>query len=151
MPPPPKKSVLHRAVVKGMPPVGRLVAERDSLRRRLEESRRREAALTRKVEELTATVELQDRVSGGAPEGLGYLFIVTYGRSGSTLLQGILNSIPGYLIRGENRAALFHLYSLREHPRHREGDPDPAEAARPAEVVVRPGPVPRGRRDRRDA
>lgn len=30
------------------------------------------------------------------------VLIVTYGRSGSTLLQGILNSIPGCLIRGEN-------------------------------------------------
>lgn len=28
--------------------------------------------------------------------------VVTYGRSGSTLLQGILNAIPGVLIRGEN-------------------------------------------------
>jgi hypothetical protein len=39
-----------------------------------------------------------------------YLFIVTYGRSGSTLLQGVLDSIPGYLIRGENRAMMDHLY-----------------------------------------
>ena len=31
---------------------------------------------------------------------------MTYGRSGSTLVQGLLNSIPGYLIRGENSAAL---------------------------------------------
>ena len=30
------------------------------------------------------------------------VFIVTYGRSGSTLLQNLLNSLPGYLIRGEN-------------------------------------------------
>lgn len=35
-----------------------------------------------------------------------YIFILTYGRSGSTLLQGILNSIPGVLIRGENNATL---------------------------------------------
>ncbi len=42
------------------------------------------------------------------PEG-GYVFIVTYGRSGSTLLQNLLNSIPGYQIRGENNNALFHL------------------------------------------
>jgi len=41
---------------------------------------------------------------------LGYLFVVTYGRSGSTLLMGLLNSIPGYLIRGENWDALHHLY-----------------------------------------
>jgi hypothetical protein len=41
---------------------------------------------------------------------LGYLFVVTYGRSGSTLLMGLLNSIPGYLVRGENWDALRHLY-----------------------------------------
>ena len=37
-------------------------------------------------------------------------FVVTYGRSGSTLLTGILNTIPGYLIRGENRDAVHHLF-----------------------------------------
>jgi hypothetical protein len=41
---------------------------------------------------------------------LDYLFVVTYGRSGSTLVSGLLNAIPGYLIRGENRDALHHLY-----------------------------------------
>lgn len=39
----------------------------------------------------------------------GYVFIVTYGRSGSTLLQNVLNSIDGYCIRGENNNSLFHL------------------------------------------
>jgi hypothetical protein len=43
-------------------------------------------------------------------EGLTYVFVVTYGRSGSTLLAGILNAVPGYLIRGENRDALHHLF-----------------------------------------
>jgi hypothetical protein len=43
-------------------------------------------------------------------DDLGYLFVMTYGRSGSTLLQGVLNSIPGYLIRGENRQVLQHLH-----------------------------------------
>ncbi|SMO97833.1 sulfotransferase [Paracoccus laeviglucosivorans] len=32
----------------------------------------------------------------------GYVFVVTYGRSGSTLTQSLLNAIPGYVIRGEN-------------------------------------------------
>lgn len=32
----------------------------------------------------------------------GYVFVVTYGRSGSTLTQVLLNTIPGYCIRGEN-------------------------------------------------
>lgn len=38
-----------------------------------------------------------------------YLFIITYGRSGSTLLQGVLNSIPQYCIRGENNGVLQYL------------------------------------------
>jgi len=38
-----------------------------------------------------------------------FVFIVAYGRSGSTLLQGILNAIPGVLIRGENAGALHGL------------------------------------------
>lgn len=46
------------------------------------------------------------------PADLDYLFILTYGRSGSTLLQGILNSIPGYLIRGENRQVLRHFWEV---------------------------------------
>ena len=45
---------------------------------------------------------------------LDYLFVVTYGRSGSTLLMGLLNSIPGYLIRGENWNALHHLFRFHQ-------------------------------------
>ena len=40
-----------------------------------------------------------------------YLFTLTYARSGSTLLQNILNSVPGVLFRGENAGALNGLYS----------------------------------------
>jgi hypothetical protein len=39
-----------------------------------------------------------------------YVFIVTYGRSGSTLLMSLLNTIPGYRINGENYNALYRLY-----------------------------------------
>ena len=39
----------------------------------------------------------------------GFVFVVTYGRSGSTVLQNLLNSIPGYCIRGENGNAAYHL------------------------------------------
>lgn len=38
------------------------------------------------------------------------ILIVTYGRSGSTLLQGVLNSIEGCLIRGENNNFCFPLF-----------------------------------------
>ena len=38
------------------------------------------------------------------------LLIVTYGRSGSTLLQGVLNSMPGVLVRGENYNLCYGLH-----------------------------------------
>lgn len=47
-------------------------------------------------------------------DDLAYVFVVTYGRSGSTLLAGILNAIPGYLVRGENRDALHHLFLFHQ-------------------------------------
>jgi len=40
----------------------------------------------------------------------GYVFIVTYGRSGSTLLQHLLNCIDGIVVRGENNNTLWHLF-----------------------------------------
>ena len=71
----------------------------------LEKTRRQLRKTRRKLNRLR---EQQD------PKDLGYVFICTYGRSGSTLLQGVLNSIPGYLIRGENRQALRHLYEMHQ-------------------------------------
>ncbi|WP_417451978.1 sulfotransferase [Kordiimonas sp.] len=41
----------------------------------------------------------------------GYVFIVTYGRSGSTLLQRILQSVDGYFMRGENENTLYSVYT----------------------------------------
>ena len=56
---------------------------------------------------------------------LRYVFVVTYARSGSTLLQSLLNACPGVQIRGENSNALYHLYQAaqslhetRKHGRH---------------------------------
>lgn len=48
-------------------------------------------------------------------EGTGKLkyssvIIVTYGRTGSTLLQGLLNTIEGLTVLGENDNAFYHLY-----------------------------------------
>lgn len=40
----------------------------------------------------------------------GFVFVITYGRSGSTVLMNLLNAIDGYCIRGENNNALFSLY-----------------------------------------
>ncbi len=52
------------------------------------------------------------------------VFIITYGRSGSTLLQGVLNSIDGYLVRGENYSTLFEIfraYNALEYGRYHYG------------------------------
>ena len=37
------------------------------------------------------------------------LFVVTYGRAGSTLLQNMLNALPGVTLRGENNNLLAPL------------------------------------------
>lgn len=39
-----------------------------------------------------------------------YVFLITYARSGSTLLMSLLNHCEGVCIRGENRATLLHLF-----------------------------------------
>jgi len=59
-----------------------------------------------------------------------FVFVVTYGRSGSTLLQNVLNTIPGYLIRGENRGMVrdlyrFHKKSIKERRRLSKQSPLP--------------------------
>jgi hypothetical protein len=43
-----------------------------------------------------------------------HVFIITYGRSGSTLLQGLLNAIEGVLVRGENGNFVFNLFEAYE-------------------------------------
>jgi len=43
-------------------------------------------------------------------QGRQFIFIVTYGRSGSTVLQSLLQAIPGYFVRGENMNTLYELY-----------------------------------------
>jgi len=78
---------LAKDVALRIPPARRLIEQRD--------------ALARENADLRREIELARRRAD-----LRYVFIVTYGRSGSTLLQGILNSVPGYLIRGENDGAL---------------------------------------------
>ncbi len=106
---------LKRSVVRGIPSLQRVLSQRDELARALAEARVEQTRLARNAEELSAALEARDAEASGASAGLGYLLIVTYGRSGSTLLQGILNSIPGYLIRGENRDAVHHLYNFQRH------------------------------------
>ena len=64
-------------------------------------------------------------------DDLGYVFVVTYGRSGSTLVQGLLNAIPGYLVRGENRDALHHLYRYHQTIAAEKERVKPVPARRP--------------------
>lgn len=43
-----------------------------------------------------------------------YVFVITYGRTGSTLLQGLLNSIPDVRVFGESEGSLRRLLGVRE-------------------------------------
>jgi hypothetical protein len=42
------------------------------------------------------------------------ILIVTYGRSGSTLLQGLLNSVDGVFVKGENENFLYGVFQAYE-------------------------------------
>jgi hypothetical protein len=118
-----------------VPRLGRVEAERDEARReadflqgKFDQSRQRVAelksALAKSRKKVGASKlvidELRSEVAtyqgpwpgGGQPDRLGYLFVMTYGSSGSTLLQAVLNSIPGFLIRGENGGIVPHLYQF---------------------------------------
>lgn len=46
-----------------------------------------------------------------------FVFIVSGGRSGSTLLQGMLNALPGTLVRGENGFYVLHLFRAQRAAR----------------------------------
>ena len=54
-----------------------------------------------------------------------HILIFAYGRTGSTLLTGLLNAIPGVLVRGENNNATYYLYKFfdalsRTHNQHKK-------------------------------
>lgn len=59
---------------------------------------------------------------------LNFITVVTYGRTGSTVLQAALNCLPGVLVRGENYSALrglsAYVQSIAETAdRHHAGKP----------------------------
>jgi hypothetical protein len=87
--------------------VEELEAERRRLRKRVRKQREEIDDLLGLRDELNARIAALHKGAAADADELDYLFVVTYGRSGSTLLQGILTSIPGYLIRGENGGALY--------------------------------------------
>jgi hypothetical protein len=99
--------------------------ERDAARKRLRLAERDTARQSARAlslgAELDAARTAQDVAAGRDRGDLEYLFVVTYGRSGSTLLQGILNSADGVTLRGENGGLLLDLYRLHvTATRHRE-------------------------------
>jgi hypothetical protein len=113
----PRRLRAARAALRALPPVTRVLEQRDELLRQVGRLRRENTRLrqtTRSLRaELRETRDAQRRSPlPGGRDDLEYLFIVTYGRSGSTLLQGILSSIPGYLIRGENDGIAYHLFKF---------------------------------------
>ena len=57
------------------------------------------------------------RVSDCPTLAYKHILVVTYGRSGSTLLQGLLNSIPGTLVRGENGNVFLTFFEIVQHMR----------------------------------
>lgn len=75
--------------------------------RRIAELEQQVTVLTEQRDRLRRRIDTFER-----DRRLDYVFVVTYGRSGSTLVQGLLNSIPGYLVRGENRQIMRHLWAF---------------------------------------
>lgn len=61
------------------------------------------------------------RFDARLPDLKGCVFIVTYGRSGSTLLQTVLQSIPGAHILGENNNIMLHLWKASRAARGTKG------------------------------
>lgn len=90
--------------------------DRDAARAKLATRTAALEAQTRRAESLAAELDrlrtASDVAAGRDRTDLSYLFVVTYGRSGSTLLQGILSSTPGVMIRGENGGVLSDLFAF---------------------------------------
>ena len=57
---------------------------------------------------------IADRHGAGPSLTFQSVVMVTYGRTGSTLLQGMLNTIDGMRFLGENEGAFFHLFEYVE-------------------------------------
>jgi hypothetical protein len=79
----------------------------------LQEQQQRYAALSSQLQELR-----EHAAEVPALERLRWVFILTYGRSGSTLLQGLLTRTPGVLIRGENGGVLRDLFGFHRTAMH---------------------------------
>jgi hypothetical protein len=112
--------------------------DRDTARDRLARATAARDDLARRAENLAAQLEAArasaDVAAGRDRTDLDYVFVVTYGRSGSTLLAGILSSSPGVMIRGENGGVLqdlFRYHQTMTHHRDRLARADPLPAHHP--------------------
>ncbi|NRB35100.1 MAG: sulfotransferase [Rhodobacteraceae bacterium] len=80
------------------------------------------------------TIDTPQRLARfGLPNLKGSLFIITYGRSGSTLLQSLLHTIPGAHLTGENYNVLAFVFraSHRAHLTKREWGQKPKPGNHP--------------------
>lgn len=121
-------SVARRLGLRGRADAARLQRarnQRDAARERLaklradrDEQRARATRLTDELDRVRAAATVEhspDRTD------LSFVFVVTYGRSGSTLLQGILSATPGVVVRGENGGVIQHLFAFHQTvTRHRD-------------------------------
>jgi len=119
---------LAKDVALRVPPLRRLIDDRDALRREVARLRRETGQLAQRNEALTRDVA---RLTDQTERSYDYVFIVTYGRSGSTLLQGVLNSIPGYLVRGENAGTIEALHDNWRKLGERHGSASAADPTKP--------------------
>ena len=92
---------------------------------------------------MTAARRLLARLPGRRPKEHRYVLVVTYGRSGSTLVQGLLNTLPRTLVRGENGLYLLDLFRARAalveiRSRHRKHNPRASHSAFYGLHLVRP-------------
>lgn len=86
----------------------RAIAQNHRLREQIELLTKQRDAAQREADKLA--LGLVPSQAAEPLDNLRVLFIVTYGRSGSTLLMSLLDALPGYVIRGENAGVLYHLY-----------------------------------------
>lgn len=135
---------LTKSAAVALPPVRRLIEQRDRLIRQRDELRVRCEGYRAERDALARLGAMREAAAAGAAAGagvgvaagvggsvsgsagedapdagrFGYLFLLTYGRSGSTLLQNLLSTAPGVLIRGENQGVLYHLCQYHSRVLH---------------------------------
>lgn len=103
-----------RRLALALPPARAALDERDALRRQLDQTLTQLSLQTAQVASLEVAEEAARRAASPLNPDLRFLVICTYGRTGSTLLQGLLNAAPGVIMRGENHDALRSLHRYHQ-------------------------------------